>query len=72
MMSLPVRVFLFVLALGVTLKLVVAPRRRKWLTLFGNVSRDEQPRMFWFCMTVGVFIVIVAASALLFPRLWID
>jgi zinc transporter ZupT len=46
-------------AIATAIDLVVSVRRRRWVTLLGRFSRDEQPARFWWGMAAGVMIFLM-------------
>ena len=54
-----IRVLLIGLAVYLMIKSATAPKRGAFLTLFGNIRRETQPRAFAICQVVGFALAAV-------------
>ena len=67
-----IRTFLVFFTVLVAFKVATAPKRGKWLTLFGNVNRADQPRMFWLCMIAGIVIAVASGLAAIYTEVLLN
>ena len=50
----------FVIAsIVMAVSLVVAIRRRRWVSLLGRIGRDEQPTLYWLGMAGGALVFLM-------------
>lgn len=66
-----VRLLLVATAIYIAFKSATAPKRGTFLTLFGNVRRDSQPRAFLVCLVAGYALSAVLILAAAFPQAWL-
>jgi hypothetical protein len=66
-----IRVLLLAAALYLVIKTVTAPKRGTFLTLFGNIRRDTQPRAFMVCLVAGYALACLVLLAVILPDAWL-
>jgi hypothetical protein len=66
-----VRLLLGAFAFYMFLKTATAPKRGRFLTLFGNIGRDAQPKAFRACLIAGYVFGAFMLLAAIFSDVWL-
>jgi hypothetical protein len=66
-----IRLLLVAAAVYIVFKTATAPRRGKFLTVFGNIRPEIRPRAFRACLLGGYALAAVLLLYAIFPDLWL-